>query len=416
MSLEARVTDALDPAPPRRTELDELRVLVVVGLIFFHAALVFAADDDFYVKDAHASQLPTILAGVGVVWAMPLLFLVAGISAAYSLRRRGARRFVVERLRRLGVPLVFATVVLAPLPQWLRQRAADPAFDQSYPEFLPRFFDVRLRWSEFPFVLQGEHFETGHLWFVVLLLAFCLPLALVAALAGHQRLRGVVVRIGRSLSGVAHRRGAVLAPALAPAALSALLGLEQEYAAWSRWAYGLFFLGGVAVAASAGLRAAVRRAAPLAAGAGLLLLAIGMPLFLVVGVEETFTATNPAAVGARALYGAAGWCLVVAIAGLLDRHPSASRRGGDTPEAGTPRRSGSGALRRTLRHFTPATLPLYVLHQPVVVVVAYGLLGWGIPAVVKYPVIVVISLVVTVAGYELLVRRTPVTRFLFGMR
>src|SRR5690606_15391659 len=137
------------------TELDELRVLVVVGLIFFHAALVFAADDDFYVKDAHASQLPTILAGVGVVWAMPLLFLVAGISAAYSLRRRGARRFVVERLRRLGVPLVFATVVLAPLPQWLRQRAADPAFDQSYPEFLPRFFDVRLRWSEFPFVLQG---------------------------------------------------------------------------------------------------------------------------------------------------------------------------------------------------------------------------------------------------------------------
>ena len=50
------------------------------------------------------------------------------------------------------------------------------------------------------------------------------------------------------------------------------------------------------------------------------------------------------------------------------------------------------------------------------VVVAYGLLGWGIPAVVKYPVIVVISLVVTVAGYELLVRRTPVTRFLFGMR
>ena len=71
MSLEARVTDALDPAPPRRTELDELRVLVVVGLIFFHAALVFAADDDFYVKDAHASQLPTILAGVGVVWAMP---------------------------------------------------------------------------------------------------------------------------------------------------------------------------------------------------------------------------------------------------------------------------------------------------------------------------------------------------------
>jgi hypothetical protein len=42
--------------------------------------------------------------------------------------------------------------------------------------------------------------------------------------------------------------------------------------------------------------------------------------------------------------------------------------------------------------------------------------GWSAPIPVEYVVLVTISLALTLAAYELLVRRTPVTRFLFGMR
>jgi peptidoglycan/LPS O-acetylase OafA/YrhL len=56
---------------PRRTERDALRALVVVGMVFFHAALVFSPDGDFYVKNAETTGAVTVLAGVGVVWAMP---------------------------------------------------------------------------------------------------------------------------------------------------------------------------------------------------------------------------------------------------------------------------------------------------------------------------------------------------------
>jgi hypothetical protein len=42
--------------------------------------------------------------------------------------------------------------------------------------------------------------------------------------------------------------------------------------------------------------------------------------------------------------------------------------------------------------------------------------GWDAPIVVKYTMIVAVSLALTVAAYDLLVRRTRVTRFLFGMR
>ncbi|MGN9785595.1 acyltransferase family protein [Nonomuraea sp. ZG12] len=389
------------PAPAtRRSELDSIRVLVVVGLVFFHSALVFAADDDFYVRNAETTGATFVLSALGVVWAMPMLFLIAGLGAWHSLRRRGPAGFAAERLLRLGVPLVFGTLALAPLPQWLRLRA-DPGYHESYPAFLPRFFDVRLDLAEYPFVLQGEHFETGHLWFMVLLLVFALMLAPVVRWFPAAGAR----RIGDRLAAAAAHRGAALLPAVPVSLLCALAGLEEEYAGWSRWAYLLFFCYGFVFAADAGFRAAMRRDARPAALAGLALLLVGFPLFLLAG-GDPFTDMTLQAIIARAMYGAAGWSVLVAILGLLDRRAAA-------PSASPPR---PGARRRVYAYLAAAVLPLYILHQPVVVAVAYGVVRLDAPIAVKYPLIVAVSLLLTVAAYDLLVRRTRVTRFLFGMR
>ncbi|WP_416981049.1 hypothetical protein [Streptomyces sp. T028] len=94
------------------------------------------------------------------------------------------------------------------------------------------------------------------------------------------------------------------------------------------------------------------------------------------------------------LFGAAGWCWVVAILGLLERLPA--------PRVGP-----------VLGYLA---LPLYVLHQPVVVAFAYGVVGWDAPIAVKYAAIVAASLAATLLLYEYGVRRTRVTRFLFGTR
>ncbi len=238
-------TEAEPPAPaPRRRELDVLRALIVLGLVFFHAALVFAPDDDFYVKNAETTDAVTVLAGLGVVWAMPMLFLVAGLGSRHSIRRRGPGGFARERLLRLGVPLLFASFALNPLPQWLRLRAADPGYHESYWRFWPRFLTVRPDPGDFPFVVDGRYFETGHLWFVVLLLAFCLLLVPVA---------GVVAAGGeRAAAATARRPGLLLLPALPLALINALLGMEEDYAGWNRWAYLLFFLCGYALADAPG--------------------------------------------------------------------------------------------------------------------------------------------------------------------
>ncbi|MEU2786523.1 acyltransferase family protein [Streptomyces sp. NPDC007110] len=372
----------------RRTELDTLRVCVVLGLVFFHSALVFSPDDDFYVKNAETTGVVTVLAGFGVVWAMPMLFLVAGLGSRYSIRRRGPARFTRERLLRLGVPLLFGTLVLCPLPQWLRLRAADAGYDEPYWRFWARFLTVRPDVADFPFVLDGEHFETGHLWFVVLLLTFSLLLAPVAVplAAGAERVARAVER----------RPVLVLLPALPLAVINAFLGMEEGFAGWNRWAYLVFFLAGHTLADDPRVRAALRRLAVPAGVCGLVLFVGTAPGFL--GLDDPFTDRNAFAWTTRGLFGLAGWCWVLALLGLLDRP--------------RPARPPS----RTLVYLGVAALPVYVLHQPVVVALAYAVVGLPGPAAVKYALIVAGSLVVILALYEWLVRRTRPTRFLFGMR
>lgn len=377
----------------RRWELDGLRVLVVLGLVFFHAGLVFAPDDDFYVKNAETTDVVTVLAGLGVVWAMPVLFLIAGLGCRYSIRRRGGGGFARERVLRLGVPLVVASVVLNPLPQWLRLRAADPGYHESYAGFWARFLDVRLDVVDFPFVVDGRYFETGHLWFVVLLLAFSLLLVPVA---------GVVAAAGERAGAAVERRGwLILLPVLPLALVNALLGMEEDFAGWHRWAYLLFFLCGYAAADDPRIRAAFRRLAVPVGVLGVVLFAAAAPGF--VAGDDPFTAWTPFALGTRALFSAAGWCWVVAILGLLDR----------------PREPGSESAGRggaVWGYLMAAALPLYVLHQPVVVAFAYGVVGWSVPMGVKYAAIVAGALAVILVLYEFGVRRTRATRFLFGMR
>lgn len=102
----------------RRGELDALRALVVVGLVFFHAALVFSPDDDYYVKNAQTVGFVTVPAGFGVVWAMmPILFLVVAVRDV--CRDGGTVCYTaVERFRFLGVlrhdNLIAVTLVAVP--------------------------------------------------------------------------------------------------------------------------------------------------------------------------------------------------------------------------------------------------------------------------------------------------------------
>jgi hypothetical protein len=72
---------------------------------------------------------------------------------------------------------------------------------------------------------------------------------------------------------------------------------------------------------------------------------------------------------------------------------------------------------RFLRWGNEGAYPIYLLHQSVIIVVAYAALtAYALPALPGFALVFAGSLLATVAVYELVVKRTRLTRFLFGMK
>ena len=69
-----------------------------------------------------------------------------------------------------------------------------------------------------------------------------------------------------------------------------------------------------------------------------------------------------------------------------------------------------------LDYANEAVLPFYILHQTVILAVGFFVLQWGIPDLLEWVVVVVLSFAVIMVIYEYLIRRWNVMRFLFGMK
>ena len=99
---------------------------------------------------------------------MPLLFLLAGISSYYSLKKRGYQVFIKERILRLGLPLVFGLLVIVPILSYFADKFHnnfDGNFFVHYSVFFTKFTD---------FTGYDGGFSFGHLWFILVLLLISL--------------------------------------------------------------------------------------------------------------------------------------------------------------------------------------------------------------------------------------------------
>ena len=173
----------------RLAYLDWLRFLVVLSLAPFHAAISFTGMGSVYVYDTPVRDIlrsGSAPVGVGPLalteftvfmdnWFMHLLFLVSGIGAALSLRKRNGAQFMGERCNRLLLPLLIGTVLLVSIQSWLRA-VSFGKFSGSFFAFFPSFFNGIYTGPQ-----SSGNYEWGHLWFLMYLFAFstiALPLFL----------------------------------------------------------------------------------------------------------------------------------------------------------------------------------------------------------------------------------------------
>ena len=146
----------------REAWIDTLRVAVIVGVIGSHVSLIYALDVGWYYAERTASEIAkAVLAGVfspGLLFAMGLLFFVAGLFTPPALERKGAHRFVIDRLRRLGIPTAAYLFVVNPAMNFFGDHAMGEG------ETVADYFR-RTYWDDV---------ELGVAWFMAALLAFSL--------------------------------------------------------------------------------------------------------------------------------------------------------------------------------------------------------------------------------------------------
>ena len=71
---------------------------------------------------------------------------------------------------------------------------------------------------------------------------------------------------------------------------------------------------------------------------------------------------------------------------------------------------------RLLVYGNETIMPFYLLHQPVIIVVAYFVVQWEVGTLVKILVIGITSLLISLGLVELLIRPFNPVRRLFGMK
>jgi len=146
--------------------IDYIRVFAFLLLILFHSALPFV-NYNWEVKNEQKSEILLSLVLWFHQWRLPLLFFISGVGIYFSLKTRNILKFTLERFRRLFIPLVFAMLFTIPIQvyvEYLQKGRVSGSYFKFYPSvwnFIP-YPEGSLTWS--------------HMWFIVYLLTFILLL------------------------------------------------------------------------------------------------------------------------------------------------------------------------------------------------------------------------------------------------
>ena len=384
--------------PPRRNDIDWLRVFAVYLLFVFHTAMVFNPAPFYHIRNADLSLAMLIGAGFIGLWHMPLFFLLAGWSAYGSLAARGTGGFVKERILKLWVPLVMGSVLLMPPIKYVEllsgldanyaglrvSPALQPSFQQVIPSGLPSMPPFHESLLEFlpTFFTRLDRFTWAHLWFIAYLLVFtlvCLPL-----------FRWLQTRRGD----LGHTPvWWIYLPILPLTLIQVVLrpywpGLQNLYDDWANVAYyGTYLIAGFLLARYPALERAVHREWKRALGIGL-----AATVLLLLGVLRAFQLPGLLLAGSAV----AGWCFVLALLGAAYRLLARVTVG--------------------LPYLVESAFPVYWLHQAAIVLIGYFVIQLELGIAAKYALLIVAAVSATLVVYHFGIRRFAILRFCVGMK
>lgn len=372
------------PAPTtsaRRADIDSLRVIALLLLIAYHVLLVFTGY--WRVSSEHVGYWAEYIMTAFTPWRMPLVFLVGGIAARFMFDHMNAGRFVQDRAAKLLTAFVFAVVVITPLQRFVRlEEIGAPPEDYmhylfEHAPFVIHYYDVWLP-------------DVAHAWFLPYLFLYSVVIALA----------------WKAQPALFERAAKALEEAPLWLLAAGLMGwlCFVETAVLPRWPRtGLLFpdvgahlkfippfVVGVLLARSSVFTQKLLARKFVLFGLAAALMGISLALkyqfFHGGGSEFPWQA-------ARGLYSGVALLALLAFAAWALNRPSPA-----------------------LTYATDAILPVYLLHQTVLVVVADIIVLRHWPLAAELAVLSTAALLIPLAIYHVAVRPTPWLRMLFGLR
>ena len=389
-----RVMAAEGSIPERWFWLDWLRVLAI-GLVFlYHSGMPFIIDSTWHITNSQPDLMISLFNMI-LSPLMPLLFVVSGIGTYFSLSKRSPGQFVWERFKRLMIPFTVAGLLLIlPIHVYF-----DSTFHGTFvgnfqsfylgPYFTKFFpFDIDFSLTYFANSNQGIY-----LWYVFWLFVFSLVTAHFFKWLTKQENRSAISR----LATITNRLGGIFLLAIPIVIINVIavppfFVFPSGYGGGKLPTYLAFFVTAYFLATDYRFGESIDKNKVPA-----LLVGVGTTLSIliwIVTLGEAFASTVPFYIIVSVVWALCGWSWAIAILGFGRRFLSLKHR--------------------LLGFSNELVLPFYILHQTVIVALAFFIVSLNLVPMEKYLIIMLASFSI-VSVLLLPIRQFNVLRFLFGI-
>jgi len=394
--------ETVNTSSKREWWVDYLRVIAVFLVIPFHVIISYVEDAmgpgvSFMIWNEPFSEGARIVFEFFNPWHMQLLFLLAGFSMVYSLRKRSFGKFIGERIIRLGIPILFGLFFLNTLMNWFSilfvyEKFPYPFVNPIYPD-LPSFGMFYKNWwlQLGPIDTLGlGSMNTSHLWFLVILFVMSLIAgALVSAIKKNKKANPekstVVLNFLTSPAAIVFWASCSVLIKYIPALntvgnLSAIVSVFQ-------WNEVLFFIYGIMLAGNISSLKKLQKN-------WVWMLLFGFVCLVIWAVFKVDYADSLSFV--RNL---GAWMFVNGLIGVASKYLNKPTR--------------------TLKYFSKGSMAIYILHLPLEVIVGYYLMRNPMNPVLEIFLLILINAALCIAIYEIvrqINRIVPGIGYLLGIK
>lgn len=368
----------------RYYDMDWLRVLAFFLLMFYHVAMIFVGWDFHMVNEQTLEEIAPVMIFMNQ-WRLSLLFAISGAGTWFALRRRSLTQFAGERTQRLLLPIIFGMLVIVP-PQIYVEYVTRGRIEPGYLAFQASVFDL----IPYPEGSLSWH----HLWFVVYLFVFS-----IVAIPMFKYLRSArgAAQLEAFRQRLANSPMLLLSLALPLTVVTVSMtwrwpethALLDDFASLARY-FTVFWLGFLVMGSVAIRQRAIQSRQVFLICTALVFVSENILVYYFFQQSMAFYIIYYVL---RSCY---CWFAILTMVGYAARYLDFSNR--------------------FLRYANQAVYPFYILHQSVMLILAYFILPMDLGPVPKFLLILFGMFAISGLIYEFLIRRFALIRPLFGLK